>query len=328
MVDPDLLIGQTPRKLVWRKNKTTLWYYPTREKKYQTPLFLIYSLINKSYILDLYPGMSMIEAFLKEGYDVYLLDFGEPGYEDKNLTLDDYILKYIDKGVKRALLHANVEEMSIIGYCLGGTLTAIYVAIASAPIKNVVLFAAPIDFENFHNHWKESLKDKDMNRNIHDIIDEYGIIPGKVVEGALRLVTSPFSYSSYLYPLQKLADETAILKWRLLNKWLKDPVPFPGATLKQLIEDLGISNKLVNNKLVIDGKKVDLTNIEANTLVIATTDDQIVPEHLTKPIMELISSNDKTFARIKGGHVSIAMTGKIPEVLQEWLSQRSNQLKN
>ncbi|MFV8828544.1 alpha/beta fold hydrolase [Alkalihalobacterium sp. APHAB7] len=317
----DLKVGQTPRKLIWRLNKATLWYYPSQAKKFKTPLLLVYSLVNKSYILDLHPGMSMIEAYLKEGYDVYLLDFGEPGYEDKNLTLDDYILKYMDRAVKRTLLHSNAGEISLIGYCLGGTLTAIYAAIAETPIKNLIIFATPIDFSklNIPPDWKNALQKNEFE--LDEIIDEYGIIPAKVVENAITLATTPFTIKSKL----SLKKKPKNLKMKLLYHWINDQIAFSGALLKQLIK-MVLGNQLVHDELEIGGKKVRIANIKANTLVISTTHDELVPEKYTKTIMSLLTCKDQTFERINGGHVTIAMTGKIPHVLKEWLMNRSTPL--
>jgi polyhydroxyalkanoate synthase subunit PhaC len=314
--------GQTPKNAIWKKNKATLWYYPAKYKKYQTPLFLIYSLLNQPTILDLGPGLSMIEAFTKEGYDVYLLDFGIPGYEDKDFTLEYYMYNYIDTGVERALRHSRSSHLTIIGYCLGGTLATIYTAISTAPIKNLILLAPPLDFEHpMMSNWQTALKNGDIV--LDDIIDEYGIIPAKLVEHCLRLFTSPISFSPYLSLLGHLDDDKYIDKWGRFQKWVKGHIPFVGATLKQILNDLLKENKLINNKLKIRDKRVILSNITANLLVISTSGDQIVPEVLSKPIMNKVGSKDKTYLRVKGGHVTLAIKGEIPEFLAEWLHKRS-----
>lgn len=49
------------------------------------------------------PGNSTIENFTRNGFDVYLLDFGIPGYEDKDITASDYEVDYIQRGVQKAL---------------------------------------------------------------------------------------------------------------------------------------------------------------------------------------------------------------------------------
>ena len=55
----------SPRTLIWRKNKASLYRYiretaPTR----RTPVFLVLPLINRAYILDLRPGSSFVEHLL------------------------------------------------------------------------------------------------------------------------------------------------------------------------------------------------------------------------------------------------------------------------
>jgi polyhydroxyalkanoate synthase len=112
---------------------------PPSEKKYRVPVFLVYSLVNKPVILDLGPGMSMIEAFVNDGFEVYLLDFGILGYEDGEISIDNYIVDYIQKGVQKSLRHSGAEEISIMGFCLGGTLAAMYASIANELVRHPFL---------------------------------------------------------------------------------------------------------------------------------------------------------------------------------------------
>ncbi|MDV2684624.1 alpha/beta fold hydrolase [Alkalihalophilus lindianensis] len=320
-------IGQTPRKAVWKKNKATLWYYPAKRKRFNTPLFLVYSLLNQSYILDLAPGMSMIEAFTKSGYDVYLLDFGKPGYEDGDTSLDDYILKYIKKGVERALHHSRTENLTVIGYCLGGTLALIFAALARESIKNLILFAPPLDFSEppILSKWAEALKKEEIS--LDSLIDEYRVIPAKLVEFGMRTATSPFTFDKLLSRIGPQEDDVYSLKKQLVGEWVNGHIPFAGAALKQLMNDLGKENKLIKNKLKINGQKVDLRKLTTNLLVVSTTEDLIVPEEMTKPLMNIVASIDKTYKRVSGGHISLALKGEIPEFLSEWLEGRSERFE-
>ncbi|WP_174734981.1 alpha/beta fold hydrolase [Mesobacillus harenae] len=315
--------SNTSRIAVWKKNKAVLWHYPSPQKKYNTPVFLVYSLVNQAFILDLGPGASMIEGFTEQGYDVYLLDFGIPGYEDKYLTLDHYIIDYIQTGVQRALMHSGTEAITLTGYCLGGTLAVIYAAVAKEPIKNLILFAAPVDFSQSRdmNNWIRALKQGEIN--VNELIDEYGVIPAKVMEYALKMVTSPVSFTPQLAKLARADDKKYLEKWRRFDTWVKGHVPFAGAALKQLINDLVKDNKLIKNNLKIRGQRVNLRKIKANLLVVSTEGDQLIPEELIKPLMAKVTSVDKTYKRVKGGHVTLAIRGGIPDFLSEWLRDHS-----
>ncbi|MFE8696702.1 alpha/beta fold hydrolase [Cytobacillus sp. FJAT-53684] len=320
-------VGMTPRVAVWKKNKATLWHYPPEEKKYNVPLFLVYSLINQPFILDLGPSYSLIEALTANGYDVYLLDFGIPGYEDKDLTMDDYILRYIKKGVQRALLHSNAEEISLMGFCMGGTFAAIYTAISEEPIKNLILSVAPIDFSVVSVFTEGAKLLQDGELNIDPILDAWGLIPASSIKGGMRLVTAPIYYSPYLSLLSHADNEERNIKWSRYNYWAKSHIPFSGATLKQMMNDLGKENKLIKSSLMIGDNRVKLENIKANLLAVSASHDRLVPQEQIMPILDLVSSNDKTFHVLQGGHASLAKDGKAPEYLTSWLSNRSNPIK-
>ena len=54
--------GQTPKEVIWAKNKAKLYHYePMVQKRYPVPLLLVYALINRPYVLDLMPGNSFVE---------------------------------------------------------------------------------------------------------------------------------------------------------------------------------------------------------------------------------------------------------------------------
>src|SRR6266513_797430 len=140
--------GQTPKEVIWTKNKAKLYHYePTIEKRFPIPILIIYALINRPYVLDLMPGNSFVEYMVKHGFDVFMLDWGTPGDEDKKLSFEDYVLDYIPRAVKKVLRASKAEEISLLGYCMGGTMTAMYAALfPDKPLRNLVLLTAPTDF--------------------------------------------------------------------------------------------------------------------------------------------------------------------------------------
>jgi polyhydroxyalkanoate synthase len=318
-------VNPTPREAIWKKNKATLWYYPARQKRYHTPLFLIYSTVNQPFILDLSPEMSLIEALAKEGYDVYLIDFGIPGFEDKDLTLDQYITDYIQKGVRRALRHSKAKELSIMGFCLGGTLAAIYAAIAEEPIRNLILSVAPIDFQTMpaFDKWVDALRKNELD--FQPFFETIGLVPALMMRAGMRLLTSPIYVSPYLSLLNRAYDEEYLHKWHVFNYWTRSHIPFPGAAMNQVTR-LVADNQLMNGTLSIDHQFVYLENISANLLVISTTHDRLVPKEQSMPILEKVASTDTTFELLQGGHTMLTKDGVLPIYLKNWLAQRSESI--
>ena len=283
--EPKPDIEPTPREIVWKKNKSTLWFHPAKEKKYKIPLFFVYSLLNKSYILDIGKGSSVVGGLTELGYDVYLLDWGSPSYEDRDLSLDNYVIDYLEASVKRALRHSGVNEISLIGYCLGGTLAAILASITDLPIKNLVLSTIPVDFSIgiVPDKWLEALQNGQLS--FDHVADVYGVIPEEIMYAMFRGL-SPIYISPMVNLITRANDEDFVEKWRRMDKWTKDTSSFSGAAFKQLFNDLFKENKLIKGELMIGGKRVDLSNIKSPLFVLSTSRDTLVLEQQSLPIME------------------------------------------
>ncbi|MBV9257330.1 MAG: class III poly(R)-hydroxyalkanoic acid synthase subunit PhaC [Ktedonobacteraceae bacterium] len=321
--------GLTPKEVIWTKNKARLYRYkPAQEKRYSVPLLLVYALINRPYVLDLRPGNSIIEHLVDHGFDVYLLDWGIPGDEDKNLTFDDYILDYIPRAIKKVLRTAHAEEISLLGYCMGGTMAAMYAALFPAePLKNLILLTCPIDFApDYIGLYALWTSERYFNADL--LVEAFGNIPGELVDIANRMLKPVNNYiGSYVNMWEHIMQDKPMDTWLAMNKWVNDVIPFPGAAFRQWIRDFYQRNKLVKGEIVLRGQRVNLSNIHCSLLSIAAQKDHICTLQQAKAIMELVSSEDKTFLALNAGHVGL-LTGSEarknlwPE-LRSWLEQHS-----
>src|ERR1700748_2640882 len=122
------LMAQSPRDLVWKRDKARLWRYRSDDRRFGPPVLIVHSLVSKSYILDLLPGTSMIGYLLSEGFDVFLLDWVPPDPADAENTLESYVDEYIPSAMAAVLDEADAVEVTLIGYCFGGVLTLLLAA--------------------------------------------------------------------------------------------------------------------------------------------------------------------------------------------------------
>ena len=63
--------------------------------------------------MDLTKGRSLVEYLVNRGFDVYLLDWGTPGFEDKHMKFDDYIWIIFHVQFKKVLRKSKADEVSI-----------------------------------------------------------------------------------------------------------------------------------------------------------------------------------------------------------------------
>ena len=326
--DAEPEVGPTPKEVIWTKNKTKLYRYISEQPtKHKVPLLLVYALINKPYILDLTKGSSFVEYLVNRGFDVYLLDWGTPGYEDKNMKLDDFIMDYIPRAVNKVLRSSKADEVSILGYCMGGTMTSIFAALhPELPVKNIVFMTSPFDFEDT-GLYGEMLDEKYFN--IDKVVDTLGLIPPEMIDFGNKMI-KPMSniYGPYVSLVDRAENDSFLKSWKLLQKWLNDGIPFPGEAYRQWIRDFYQKNKLIKGELVIRGHKVDLKNIKANVLNLSGQGDIIAQPHQVEALMDVISSKDKQYLNLPVGHTSITFGSKANKItyptVSDWLEERSN----
>ena len=82
--------GLTPKDIVWSQDRAVMWRYRSESVSQAPPLLIVYSLVSKSYILDLVPGNSFVEHLRDDGFDVFMIDWGIPTERDSRNGLEDY----------------------------------------------------------------------------------------------------------------------------------------------------------------------------------------------------------------------------------------------
>lgn len=321
--------GRTPKEVIWTKNKAKLYHYqPSQEKRYRVPILLIYALINRAYVLDLMPGNSLVEHLTNEGFDVYLLDWGTPGVEDKHLTFDNYVLDYIPRAIKKVLKRSQADEITLLGFCMGGTMTAMYASLfPDAPLKNLILLTAPTDFTPETLGYYGIMTGKE-HFNPDRLVEAFGNIPGELVDTGNRIVKPVTNYvGTYVTMWDRILNDKPMDTWLAMNKWVNDGVPFAGDTFKQWIREFYQENKLVKGEIYLRGRRVDLSNITCSVLNIAGSKDHICTLPQSEATMRLISSQDKEFLVLDAGHVGLLTGGAAKKNLwprmQHWLERHS-----
>ncbi len=324
-------IAQTPKELIWTLNKAKLYrYVPVlpKEKRHPVPLLLVFALMNRPYILDLRPGHSFVEYMVNQGYDVYLLDWGSPGPEDKNLKFDDYTLDYMPRAIRKLKAVSGSEEFSLLGWCIGAILTTIYASLrGDEGLRNLILLTAPLSFSDKENltfaRWTD-----ERYFDIDKVLGAFGNMPGEMIDYGAKALRPVENYvSNYVKLWDNLDDPKVVESWHAMNTWVTDNVNLAGGAFRQLIVDLYRNDRLMKGELVIRGERVDVGRIRANLLTVIAEGDHITPSCQSEPIMTKVSSKDKELFRVAGGHIGImAGSGASKHTwphINGWLGPRS-----
>ena len=324
-------IAQTPKQLVWTLNKAKLYrYVPVLppEKRHPIPLLLIFALMNRPYILDLRPGHSFVEFMVSQGYDVYLLDWGVPGFEDRHLKFDDYTLEYMPRAIRKVKALSGVQEFSMLGWCIGAILTTIYAALRPDDgLRNLLLLTAPLDFSNRQGltfaRWTD-----EKYFDVEKVLAAFGNMPGEMIDYGAKALKPVENYiTNYCKLWDRLDNPMVVEAWHAMNTWVTDNIPLAGGAFRQLIVDLYRNDRLMKNEMIIRGQRVDLRRLRANLLTVIAEGDHITPPCQSEAILSKIGSIDKEIFRVAGGHIGI-MAGSSAHKLtwphiDGWLGARS-----
>ena len=324
----DMDMDITPKELVYSQDKMKLFHYKPQVRKTKVckvPLLITYALVNRQYMMDIQPDRSTIKAFLEEGLDVYIIDWGYPTASDKYLTMDDYINGYMNDCVEFIKKENNVKQINLLGVCQGGTFSTIYSALYPENVKNLVTIVTPIDFST--NDTLLFAWSKDMN--IDKLVDAYnGIIPGDLMNVSYAML-KPFSLNidKYVGLVEKMDDKKFLENFMRMEVWINDSPDQVGETIRQFINDLYKENKLVKGELIIGDRKVDLKNIKAPLLNVYAEYDHLVPPSSSKALNDLVGSTDTETISFGVGHIGMYVSSKskkeITPKIASWILEHS-----
>ena len=331
LLTTDAAIAQTPKEAIWTLNKATLYRYaPVKpdHERHPVPLLLVFAIMNRPYVLDLRPGHSFVEYMLEKGYDIYLLDWGIPGPEDKNMKFDDYALEYLPRVIRKLKSFTGAHDFSMLGWCLGALISTIYSALRPDDgLRNLILLTAPLDFSDKKSsgfiRWTS-----DPSFNADAIAEAFGNVPGEMIDSGAKMLKPVENFvGTYTMLWDNIEKPSRTEAWHAMNTWVRDTIPMAGAAYQQLINEFYKENRLIEGTLKIRGEQVDLSKLRANLFNVIAEADHITPPCQSEAVMDLVGSQDKELFRVRGGHIGI-MAGSGAEKntwphIDEWLAARS-----
>lgn len=320
-------VGETPREVVYTENKLELRHYePRTEQQRDVPILLVYAIINRPYILDFQPDRSVVRQFLDHGFDVYLLDWGEPSRLDIHLGLEDFVTRYLANCVNAVTERTGTDAPHLFGYCTGATLSVIFAALYSERVRTLGLLAPVLNFDTDGGIFQLWGRDEYYDPQL--VVDVFGNAPGEWLASEFALV-DPVEYyiARYLRVYDHLGDAEYLSRFARRLQWGFDSVDVAGALYEQFLVELYRENRLMEGTLSVGGRTVDLASLTMPVLDIVGTHDRFIPVEASLPFIEAIPSTDTEVIEFPTDHVGLSIDETSHKELWprvcDWFSQRS-----
>lgn len=329
-------VGSTPCDVIHRENQWRLLRYRAHAdyrgdegRPHKTPLVIVPSLINKHYVLDLLPGRSFVEYLVEQGHDVYMIAWDAPEDENRFLDFDTIADTYLRRARRIAERRSGVEKVHLMGYCLGGTLTAVHAAAYPDEIAGHIALAAPVAFDDdgLLNLWMNN-----PSFDVETLVEATGNVPWPLMQAAFHMLKPTQNLKKLKYLIENSDDEVFLEGFVGLEIWGNDNISFPGKAFRQFIERLYRENQLIEDRFALSGRRISLSDIDHPTLVISFEHDHIVPKPAAAPLAEEIGAEDCTHMHLPGGHVtsvtSTTAKRKLWPQMSEWLARRDASIRS
>ncbi len=297
----------TEKVAVYSQSCWTLYRYGKNYDSKHLPVLIIPSLINKSYIMDLLPGHSMIESMVNKGLDVFIIDWGTPDESIGHYGFAEYVGIFMKRAVRQVKKIRKVDQIQMTGQCIGGLMAALYGAHSelSKDIKRMFLLTAPLDMENsgmLFNWTSDEAFDVEKMTSAFE-----AIVPSEFFHASFPFLDVRKQLTKYS-SLQENFKIPGFKKiWKALDIWANDNVPFTKAAFLDLIISFYQENSFKNGKFMLNGEKIGIKDIKMPVLAIAASEDHVFTENAAAAIKDSQAAKDKKleYHVMNAGHVTL-----------------------
>lgn len=316
--DADFVNKRNEGPAAWTKGSASLLSYTKEADDY--PLFVIPSLVNRYYILDLLKENSFLRWLANEGWGPYVMDWGHPGPAESDFGLEDYIAQYLLPALKEVEKRSGKKPV-VIGYCMGGTLATALSVLAQPLVKSLVLIASPWDF-----HEKEDQRAIQQGRWLQSLlpwINTVGHFSGEGLQSLFASLDPTLSLRKFSKFRQLDVNAEQAKVFISLEDWLNDGVSLTQKVACECLQEWYGENLTEKGHWVISGEKVTLDKVRVPTLSVVSDNDRIVPKASSLALSAGIDRS--TLIETPLGHIGIMVSrnaqSKAWKPIVDWMEQ-------
>ncbi|HXV24380.1 MAG TPA: alpha/beta fold hydrolase [Alphaproteobacteria bacterium] len=302
---------------LWREGATRLLDYAPRGGR---PVLVVPSLVNRSYVLDLMPGRSLLRHWASKGIRPLLLDWGRPGAAERGFDLTDYILR-LERSLD-ASIRAAGPPAAVLGYCMGGLLALALAQRRSADLGGLVLLAAPWDF---HAERAEEARRVGLSgAALMPFIEAWGEMPLDLLQAFFAFVDPaqvPRKFVGFA-GLDPASERARVFV--ALEDWLNDGVPLTAGVARECLVGWYGENLPGRGLWRVADEPVRPERLHLPTMVVVPAADRIVPPLTALALAQRIPGADRLDPR--AGHIGMVVGGEAEQLMWEpvrqWIQAR------
>ncbi|WP_373083859.1 alpha/beta fold hydrolase [Sneathiella sp.] len=263
------------RPVIWQRGSSSLVNCGPDLPGHSPVLFIVPSLVNRAYILDLMPGRSLVDYLAEKGIRPLLLDWGAPGAEEKDFFLSDYIRDRILPALDFTSQAYPETPLHLAGYCMGGTLAVAAAERRQAVLTSFIALAAPWDFHaELADQTRLLLGQREMWSNV---LTGFGELPVDLLQALFTSLDPNLGLRKFRMFSKMEGESERATEFVALEDWLNDGFPLVKGVTEDCFDKWYGRNETGRNCWEVAGEPVCPANVNIPSLVAVPKTDKIVP---------------------------------------------------
>ena len=283
MVDEDAFkigesVAASPGKVIFQNDLMQLIQYaPRTEKVRERPLLIVPPWINKFYVLDLREKNSFVKWAVEQGHTVFMISWVNPDGDLADKTFEDYMFEGPLAAIDAVVEATGADKVNLIGYCIGGTLTATALAYMASKgdsrASSATFFATLVDFEEPGE--LGVFIDEEQIARLEERMSEKGYLEGADMAATFNMLRAndliwSFVVNNYLMGKEPFPFD--------LLFWNSDATRMPAAMHSFYLRNMYRENALTRpGGIALGGVPIDLGRVRTPLYVLASKEDHIAP---------------------------------------------------
>src|SRR5688572_14849006 len=278
------------------------------------PLLLVPPLMVASEVYDIAPEVSAVAFLIRQGVDVWLVDFGAPEREAGGMdrTLDDHV-RAVSDAIDRVRA-ATGHDVHLSGYSQGGLFCYQTAAFRrGAGLASLVTFGSPVDLHRSVPKVSDQVLRRvtaSLRAAISPVLSRIEGLPGVFTSTGFKLLSARKEAQALLDFVRKLHDRQALEKREAKRLFLAGEgfVAWPGPAFQKFVDDMIVANRMASGGFVIDGQTVTLADLRIPILYFVGDRDEMGRPPAVRGIRRAAPAVDTLYeVMVKAGHFGLVV---------------------
>ena len=270
------------------------------------PFLLVPSLVNRGYVLDLMPDVSLARFLAAAGAPVYLLEWNTPDAEESGFDLARLIRERLMPAL--ADVKARAGPPALVGYCMGGLLALVAAQQRMAELAGLAVLATPWDFHAERPAQARALAE--LTGAWLPALRALGQFPVDALQALFTANDPMVAFRKFRAFARMTPDSDAAHRFVALEDWLNDGIPLPLPIAQETLQGWYGDNLTAAGRWTVGDTPVRPEEIGLPVLAIIPDRDRIVPQESALALARLLPEAEIRIAR--AGHIGM-MAGRRAE---------------